>query len=578
MTNKNEINLDFEDLELLEEMELIEEGNNREAMLATTKNINQEDKKTKFAILVDKMFGYFQIKDSKRNFLPNAFVKIFIKEKNVVAVENSFYMYEDGCYKEKTQEELKSVIYHRLGKNTIDMMTTWITGAIELLKNNKQIGQKRFSKEFNSRDIGNYINVKNGLVKFDFNTGEYKFMPHTPKLKSTIQLNVNYDPDNKNLEHWTNFTKTSLNTDDERYFLQEVLGYMFIHYLAEGQGQSFFVLDGEGGNGKGTFQRLLVEILDSHNVTFEKSKTLFDDSSQNQFYGFGMVHKLLIAVGETKKELKSLEFAKMISGHDGIELEVKGLMEKLKYVFEGKLLMSTNQETNIRDLSEGTKRRIKFISMNNKIEKTVKQLDEKLKSEKDAIFIWGLEGLSRLIKNDWNFTLPKSHFDCFDKHFKHSDNFKMFVDNHISISEGNMILRTDLFDLMNEQFGKIYKKKDDLYAKFEKAIDHKFDFKIETKGARCKSLIDGTNKNSSCYLNIRYVENKQVNVNEIKKFSDIDYVLNNMETMSEMELLNIVKKAQEVMKKEKEKTLWVADAEKKEKEKKNLEQNKQIMI
>jgi P4 family phage/plasmid primase-like protien len=564
----------MENLKNTQDLEVLELGNNKDIMEATVKNFNAENKKSKYAILIDNMFEYFRIRDNSRNFLPNLYIRKFLKKYNMIAVENSFYMYEKGCYKEKTVEELKHVIYMDIGENTYDLEDNWLSKATNLIKANKQIGQKNFSKEFNSRDIGNYINVKNGLIKFDFSTGEYKFLEHTPSLKSTIQLNVEYKPENKSLDNWMNFLNTSLNTQEERMFLQEVLGYMFIHYLAEGQGQSFFVLDGEGGNGKGTFQRLLVEILDSHNVTFEKSKNLFDDSSQNQFYGFGMIHKLLIAIGETKKELKSMEFAKMISGHDGIELEVKGMMEKLKYVFEGKLLMSTNQETNIRDLSEGTKRRIKFISMNNKIEKTVKDLDEKLKSEKDSIFIWGLEGLSRLIKNSWTFTLPESHFKCFDKHFKHSDNFQMFVDNHISISEDNLILRTDIFELLNNQFGGIYKKKDDAYIKFEKAVFSKLDLELKQKGARCKSLIDGQGRNSSCYIGIKYVENKQVNVNEINKFTDMEYILKNMSTMTENDLMNIVKKAQEVLKIEKAKNTWVADAEKKER----IQQNQQVKI
>jgi P4 family phage/plasmid primase-like protien len=469
---------------------------------------------------------FFEVKEKGRKFKPEIFKNVFLEYNNIKAVGDSFLQYKNGVYKQMSEQEMKVLVQSKLEYSDLD--PSWVKSAVEIIRHDEKtfVSYEKFLSDWNIE--GNIINTKNCLLRVNFKNGNIEVLKHNPDVLSTIQLNVDYDSKKNDLTNWNKFINTSLNTDSERMLLQEVFGYHLINHLAGGEGQAFFVLDGEGGNGKGTFERIKNEILGSENVNFEKSKNVFDSGNQNQFYGFGMVNKLSISIGETGTELKNLELPKALSGDDDQEIEIKNQMKTIKFKFKGKLTMSVNRKTRIRDSSKGVKRRIIFIKMDNNITEQIIDLDTLLRNEKQAIFNWALEGLSRLIKNGWKWTKPQSHFDCFNKHFEHSDNFLSFVRKHIVSGTTTSILKTDIFSLMNSEFGNIYKKRDDLYENFEKTLlDEGIIF--ESKKVRCESVFEPNKdkKVSMGYYGLKYVESKECIEPEVIK-PDIEYIRNNI--------------------------------------------------
>lgn len=481
-------------------------GNNKEDLLEEIKE-NKLDyaKKGKYQIVTMTNEKWFMMTQKGRTFLSVPFANHLLSKYIIYCVDDKFYIYSKGYYKTINDSSINFLIEKELLKFKYeDIKDNWLKEVTSRIKNRTHYTIEQFNNEFNIEK--NIINVKNGLIKFDFKTGEYNFLNHDKSLKSTIQLNVEYNKNNKNLNNWNKFLNTSLNTKEERMFLQEIMGYLLINHL-NNNGQNFYCFHGEGGNGKGTLFRLFNEILSNKNVADCKSKMLTNTDKQNQFYGFQFINKLLIAISETNYDFEDLSLVKQLSGGDYQKVEKKGLNDTFDFEFKGKVIFSTNNKIKFRDTSTGVKRRVKFLVIDNKIKNTISNLDERLKEEKNSIFIWCLEGLKRLIKNDFKHTLPLSHFKVFEDYMEHSNNYLKFVRNHIVVG-GEGIIKSEVIDLFNMQYGNIYKDKDKLYESFEKELkNEKINF--EFKKTRTKSHLTNNPKVTMSYINIGFVEHKE---------------------------------------------------------------------
>lgn len=479
-------------------------GNNKADLLEEVKeNKDQYKRDGKYQIVTMTNELWFRITQNGRSFLSEPFSEYFLKRYEIYFVEDIYYIYSKGVYKAVSKKAVKSLIENEMRRfKYIDIKSNWVNEVIERVDNIRYISVEKFDELFNTKK--NYINVKNGLIRIDFETGSINFEKHRKDFLSTVQLNVEYKRTG-DLEYWNKFINTSLNTDKEKMFFKEILGYLLINHL-DNNAQNVYSFYGEGGNGKGTTFRVLREILGTKNVSNCKAKTLTDSDKQNQFYGFEFKNKLAILVPETHYDFKNLELLKQLSGGDRQEVEKKGLCEVLEYDFNGKILISTNGKVKFYDTSKGVKRRFKFLKMDNEIKEEIKNLDSKLRSEKDMIFMWALEGLQQFIKNDFIHTLPESHYEIFEQFMEHSNNYLKFIRKHIKI--GGSLIKSELMFLFNEQYGNIYRDKEKLYELFEKELQNeKIDYEI--RKYRTKSIINGDIKNTASYVGISFVESKE---------------------------------------------------------------------
>jgi P4 family phage/plasmid primase-like protien len=501
-------------------------GNNKADLLEEVKQNKEENKKNgKYQIVTIVNEPWARITTQGRNFLSLPFSDYFLKKYVIYSVDESFYIYSSGVYKKKSKKDIKALIEFELKKfDCLDIKSSWVLETLSRVESTRNLSQESFNLLFNQDKT--IINVKNGIIKFDFATGDYKFLKHSSRIKSTIQLDINYDERNKKLDNWSNFLETSLNTEKERTFLTEIMGYCLINHLSN-SGQNFYCFHGEGGNGKGTIFRLLNEILGINNVGSCKAKQLTDSDKQNQFFGFNFINKLILQVSETNYNFKDLSLIKQLSGGDFQQIEKKKENETLNFVFDGKLLISTNDKVKIYDTSKGIKRRIKFLVINNEIKKPLPGLDKMLKKEKDSIFLVLLEALKNLIKNDFQHTLPDSHFKIFDKYMEHSNNHLKFIRKHIV--KGGSIPKAEIITLFNDTYGNIYRDKDKLYESFEKELENE-NISFQLKKFRSPSVFDKNNsKITMSYVGISYKDfkddSKEDNIIQVNNINtDINFV------------------------------------------------------
>ncbi len=157
----------------------------------------------------------------------------------------------------------------------------------------------------------NLINLKSGML--DWRTGTMH--KHDPSYKSLIQINVEYDPTAES-DDLNKFFKAVF-PDDCIPLVCEFMGYLLIPSTSL---QKAFVAIGGGGNGKGTFLKILTHLIGDENV----STISLQDIQDNKFATAGLLGKLMNCYHDLDAQiLKSTGKFKSIVSGDPIAAERK---------------------------------------------------------------------------------------------------------------------------------------------------------------------------------------------------------------------------------------------------------------
>jgi putative DNA primase/helicase len=117
--------------------------------------------------------------------------------------------------------------------------------------------------------------------------------------------------------------------------------------------QKFLLLLGRGGTGKGTFQRLVAALVGLNNTAISALR----DLEENRFEGAKLVNKRLCMINEAGRHGGQLNMLKAITGGDHIPLERKHVQQSGSFVFDGLVLMASNENLQSTDSTSGLERR-----------------------------------------------------------------------------------------------------------------------------------------------------------------------------------------------------------------------------
>ncbi len=211
-----------------------------------------------------------------------------------------------------------------------------------------------------------------------------------------IQLNVDFNPE-ANSDALDYFYK-SIFPDDCIDFINEFVGYLMIPSTAF---EKAFVALGSGGNGKGTFLKVISHFLGEENVTSYSLHQIQDDKYATAgFLGVlaNMGYDLDPHVLKTTSKFKSI-----VSG-DSITAERK-YQDHFKFKPFVRLVLSANQFPRSNDKTPAYFDRLIFVEFPKKFRNTKEQIlnyDEVLIKKPDfmsALLNHSLCGLQRLMKN-----------------------------------------------------------------------------------------------------------------------------------------------------------------------------------
>ena len=255
-----------------------------------------------------------------------------------------------------------------------------------------------------------YINVRNGI--YDIENRE--LIPHTPKIKSTLQINANYLEEEQRPEFAKSLFSKYINDlcrdilyniDYSRVrILQEFLGLAISNINISKLKKMLVLFSPKGNSGKSVFLNVLTFLLGDSSV----ANVPLQKMNENNRFSLGSLKtvRILGCGDQTGAVVEDSSVLKQLTGNDMVKTEKKGVQEESIH-FHGGIVVLCNTLPKFQD-DKGSHLfgRLIIVPCENHFDEKEADvnLTEKLKAERDLIFMWALEGLHRLIDNQFKFT------------------------------------------------------------------------------------------------------------------------------------------------------------------------------
>lgn len=214
------------------------------------------------------------------------------------------------------------------------------------------------------------------------------------------RLKVRYEPNAPKPERWLGFLSELLEPEDIPT-LQEYLGYCLIPST---KGQKMLLLIGKGGEGKSRIGLVMRSLLgDSMNMTS------IQKVENNRFSRADLENKLLMVDDDMDMAAlpKTNYIKSIVTAECKMDLERKGVQSYQSRLYARFLCFGNGALTALHDRSDGFFRRQIVLTTRDRPAGRVDDpfLAEKLADEAEGIFLWCLEGLNRLLANNYQFSL-----------------------------------------------------------------------------------------------------------------------------------------------------------------------------
>lgn len=284
-----------------------------------------------------------------------------------------------------------------------------------------------------------YINCKNCVYDIETDT----MLEHSPELKTVVQINANIKAISQEEFNKSIFKTKFLNAifePDTQNLIQEMFALLISPHAKEVN--KMFVLYGDGSNGKSALADIAESLLGAEN---NANIDLNDfNKLENRFALTSLLGKHYnINTDAEKCNGLGSEFKRAIGG-ETIDIEEKG-KNKLKLKINMTYVFALNNlPKNNGDRSHGFYRRSCIIPMN-KIFGTEKEVQEGkadivadeaiiktiIDKELDIVLFWAIEGLQRLITNNYNLSESKAAAESLEDFKRETNTAYDFFETHI---------------------------------------------------------------------------------------------------------------------------------------------------
>ena len=282
------------------------------------------------------------------------------------------------------------------------------------------------------------IHVANGTVFLDGSFSEEEAFCRN-------RLPVAYNPDASEPVRWMEFLNQLLLPEDI-LTLQEFMGYCFI---PSNKGQKMLLLTGRGGEGKSRIGIVLRALLGSNMNTGSIAKV-----ETSPFARADLEHLLVMVDDDMKMEAltQTNNIKAIVTAELPMDLEKKGQQSYQGDLRVRFLAFGNGTLQALHDRSVGFFRRQIILSVKERDPNRRDDpfLAEKLCSEAEGIFLWALEGLQRLIRNDYKFTLSTQAEENMAAAVADGNNIVEFMK-----SEGYFRFNAD-FEVSSRDFYEVY--------------------------------------------------------------------------------------------------------------------------
>lgn len=341
----------------------------------------------------------------------------------------TLYVYKDGVYRAKLGSSIETEVRDSLAR---DAKPDRINQAIDLIHRSQKIDYD----EINPKAC-ELINVQNGML--DWRTGE--LLPHDPKYLSTIQISAEHAPDMK-CEALDKFFKDVF-PEDCVALAEEFVGYLLI---PDTRLQKAFIAVGAGGNGKGTFLKILTALLGKENVSTLDIHTLEDD----KFATASLVGKLANVHHDlSRKQLESTSRFKTLVSGDPISGEKK-FKDGFTFRPFARLVFSANEFPRSEDKTNAYFRRLIFVEFPNSFSGAASEILDydrvlaRTPGFMSALLNRGVAGLRRVMDSG-RFSVSETSTRTIEQYKRECNSAYDFVQEFCQIEEWGWIPRQQMY-------------------------------------------------------------------------------------------------------------------------------------
>ncbi|HAT4289392.1 TPA: DNA primase [Clostridium perfringens] len=375
---------------------------------------------------------WYEEQEKGLKFLPFVLAKHLSETRDVYYGGESFLIYENGVYNISGEKEAGRIIMDYMLPNYCIMAS---------IRDCREQWDILVSKEFDDFNRNPYlVNVRNGLLDIR----DMSFKEHTPSYLSTVQLNVEYNPQ----VDCPQFKKFLNEVLDCKLIplVQEIVGYLLTTNTAS---QKAFVFWGPARTGKSTLlwvvEYLLLGKKNVSNIPWQEIGDKFKTAE--------LLGKLANVFSDLpSKSIDDTGIFKVVTGEDYLMAEKKN-KNPFKFKPFARLVFSCNElPRNYVDRTEGFYRRLIIVPFNRQIEKSKidKALKYKFQREKEGILNWALEGLKRLYENNFEFSENELTDGVKKEYKRENNNVISFVEECCEIDSLFSCSRIELYEAYKE--------------------------------------------------------------------------------------------------------------------------------
>ena len=343
------------------------------------------------------------------------FCQEFLREHPMVCVKGSFFTVERRITDER---ELKKLIFDKLKAYVRTGIARKLDSLLEVLR------AEAFAGDFPAET--DRIHVANGMLYLDGRFTEERVFCRN-------RLTVAYDPDAHEPARWLQFVSELLDVDDIPT-LQEYMGYCLIPTT---KAQKMLMLVGKGGEGKSRIGVVMRAIFGDSMANGNLTKV-----ETNRFARADLEHVLVMVDDDMKLEaLPQTNYIKtIITAELPLDLEKKSQQSYQGELYCRFLGFGNGSLKALYDRSDGFFRRQIILTTRRREKDRIDDpfLSEKLIAEKEGIFLWMLEGLKRLIAQNYEFTVSPKARENMAEAITEGNNLVEFL-----ASEGYIRLKAD---------------------------------------------------------------------------------------------------------------------------------------
>lgn len=352
------------------------------------------------------------------------FCSEFIKAFPMVSINDTFFTV-NGIVRD--EGKLRQKIYNRIKPYITTGISKKVSNLIEVLRLECTISSLPIYVD--------RIHVKNGTY---FLNGTFT----REKDFCRNRLPVAYNPQAQKPETWLRFLSELLNVEDIST-LQEFMGYCLIPST---KGQKMLILTGKGGEGKSRVGLVLRALLGENMNTGSIAKI-----ETSPFARADLEHELVLLDDDMKLEAlpQTNHIKAIITAELPMDLEKKGRQSYQGDLYVRFLALGNGTLQSLYDRSIGFFRRqiILTAKEKNPDRKDDPFIGEKMCCEAEGIFLWALEGLYRLIKNDYQFTVSESAKENMEAAVADGNNIIEFLDSegYVEFNQSSTASSKDLY-------------------------------------------------------------------------------------------------------------------------------------